>query len=316
MGTLRAGPLTIDTDYMGRRGVAAAFLLHDDGEAAFVETSTALALPRLLRALDEVGLRPEQVRYVVITHVHLDHAGGASALMRACPNATLLAHPRAARHAIDPSRLVASATTVYGEARFRALYGIIDPIAPERVRPVEDGEVLPLGRRELAFLHTRGHANHHFVVHDRAANGVFTGDAFGIGYPALQGDGRFVFPSTSPTDFDPVAARESLARVVGTGAERVWLTHFGERRDVAEVAADLDAQLEAYEALLERAIEVDDPDLDAFVERAVRGFFDALFARRPGADTPDHRELVELDVDLNAQGVAFAARRARRGPRG
>src|SRR5690606_13064670 len=201
---------TIDSGYMGQRGVAAAFLVHDAGEAAFVETSTALAAPRMLRALEEEGLRPEQVRYVVITHVHLDHAGGASALMRACPEATLLAHPRAARHAIDPSRLVASATAVYGEARFRELYGAIEPIPAQRVRAVDDGEVLPLGRRELSFLHTRGHANHHFVVHDRAAGGVFTGDAFGIGYPALQTDGRFVFPSTSPTDFDPVAARESL----------------------------------------------------------------------------------------------------------
>lgn len=315
MGDLPAGPVTIDSGYMGKPGVAAAYLLRDGDEAAFVETSTALALPRLLRALDAEGLRPEQVRYVVITHVHLDHAGGASALMRACPEATLLAHPRAARHAIDPSRLVASATAVYGEARFRELYGAIEPIPAQRVRAVDDGEVLPLGRRELSFLHTRGHANHHFVVHDRAAGGVFTGDAFGIGYPALQTDGRFVFPSTSPTDFDPVAARESLARVVGTGAGRAWLTHFGERRDVPEVAADLDAQLDAYERLLERAIAVDEPDLDAFVEREVRGFFDALFTRRPGADTPANRDLVELDVDLNAQGVAFAARRARRGPR-
>lgn len=306
----------IDVGYMGRPGVAAAFLVQDGGEAAFVETGTAPSLPRMRAALEEEGLRPEQVRYVIITHVHLDHAGGASALMAAFPEATLLAHPRAARHAIDPSRLVASATAVYGAERFGELYGTIEPIDADRVRSLDDGEVLPLGGRELAFLHTRGHANHHFVVHDREAGGVFTGDSFGIAYPALQTDGRFVFPSTSPTDFDPVAARQSLRRVVDTGARRVWLTHFGERRDVAEMAAELDGQLEAYEALLERAMAVEDDALDAFCEEQVRALFDALFARHPGADTAAQRALVELDVDLNAQGVAVAVRRARSRRRG
>lgn len=312
MGDVR----TIDVGYMGRRRVAAAFLVQDAGEAAFIETGTVPSLPRLLAALEDEGLKSEQVRYVIITHVHLDHAGGAAALMRACPRATLLAHPRAARHAIDPSRLVASASAVYGTERFQELYGTIEPIAEERVRVVDDGEVLSLGNRELAFLHTRGHANHHFVVHDRAAEGVFTGDSFGIAYPAVQNAGRFVFPSTSPTDFDPVAARESLVRIVETGARRVWLTHFGERTDVREIATDLDGQLEHYEALLERAREVDDEALDAFCEQEVRAIFDGLFTRRPGADTPTGRALVELDIDLNAQGVAFAVRRARSRQRG
>src|SRR3954471_23425092 len=110
---------TIDCDYIYPR-FAAAYLRVAGDEAAFVETNTSHAAPKLLAALASRGMRPEQVRWVIVTHVHLDHAGGAGAIMRACPNATLLAHPRAARHIVDPSKLVASATKVYGAERFQA----------------------------------------------------------------------------------------------------------------------------------------------------------------------------------------------------
>lgn len=303
---------TIDCAYTDQPDAAAAYLVREGNRAAFVETNTALAVPRLLAALADEGLAPEQVEYVIITHVHLDHAGGASALMQACQNAVLLAHPRAARHAIDPTKLVASATAVYGAERFRALYGEILPIDPSRVRTVADGETVRLGSRELVFLHTRGHANHHAVIHDRSADGVFTGDAFGIRYPALQTDGRFLFPSTSPTDFDAAEAKASLDRIVGTGASRVWLTHFGEYTDLAPMAAEMHAQLDAYGALLEEAdATLEDTALDAFCEVRVRAFFDALFAAHPGADTPENRDLLAIDVDLNAQGIAAAVRKRR-----
>ena len=193
---------TIDCDYLYPR-YAAAYLRIAGDEAAFIEANTGHAAPRLLDTLARSALRPEQVRWVIVTHVHLDHAGGASALMRACPNATLLAHPRAVRHLVDPSKLVASATAVYGAERFRELYGNVDPIDAARVRALDDGESVALGDCDLRFVHTRGHANHHFVVHDPALDAVFTGDAFGLSYPALQRAGRFAFPSTSPDRLRP-----------------------------------------------------------------------------------------------------------------
>ena len=137
---------TIDCQYLGLPGFAAAYLIVEGDRAAFVENNTAHAVPLLLKALAEAGLSPEQVEYAFVTHVHLDHAGGSSALMEACPRATLVAHPRAARHLIDPSKLVASATQVYGAERFRQLYGEIRPIDEARVRTAEDGERLRLGR--------------------------------------------------------------------------------------------------------------------------------------------------------------------------
>lgn len=311
------GVTTIDCGYLDEPGFAAAYLVRDGDRAAFVETNTARAVPRLLAALSAEGLRPEDVELVIITHVHLDHAGGASALMAACPNATLLAHPRAARHVIDPSKLVRSAEAVYGAERFAELYGTIEPLPEARVRVVQDAEALPFGARTFTFLHTRGHADHHMCVLDSGSNGVFTGDSFGLVYPALQHRGLFAIPSTSPTDFDPAAALETLTRIVATGAERAYLTHFGEHRDLAALADQLAPRVQAHGAIAEQAERagLDGAELDAFCEREVRAHFDALLARH-GLDEPSARRLLETDIALNAQGVAFAVRRRRHRARG
>ena len=143
---------TIDCEYTGEQGVAAAYLAIDGDEAAFVETNTNHATERLLASLAQAGMRAEQVRYIIITHVHLDHAGGAGSLMAACPNATLLAHPRAAPHVIDPSRIVKGSTAVYGAERFAELYGEIRPVSAERVQALEDGETRTLGHLSLIHI--------------------------------------------------------------------------------------------------------------------------------------------------------------------
>jgi glyoxylase-like metal-dependent hydrolase (beta-lactamase superfamily II) len=298
--------LTIDCEYVSP-GLAAAFLRVQGDEAAFIETNTTHAVPRLLAALAEQRLDPAQVRYVIVTHVHLDHAGGASALMAACPNATLLAHPRAARHLIDPARLVASARTVYGDARFDALYGTIEPIDAARVRTLEDGEAVALGDSTLRFLHTRGHANHHFVVHDEARDTVFTGDAFGLSYPRLQRAGRFAFPSTSPTDYDGEAALATVDRILGLGTRTACLTHFGEVDDLHVIAEQLRAWFARSNALMREC--VGRTDAEAFV----RGRLEAELLRASAdvglALDAEDRALLMFDLALNAQGLVFAANR-------
>ncbi len=305
---------TIDTLYTGRPGVAASYLITEGEEAAFVETNTARALPRLLGALSARGLSPESVRYVIVTHAHLDHAGGAGALLHACPRATLLAHPRAIRHLVDPSRLEASARSVYGDQVFDALYGALSPIPPGRVRAVADGEVLRWGGRSLRFLHTLGHARHHLVVCDDREGGVFTGDAFGIAYPHLQRGGRWIFPSTSPTDFDGPAAIEAIRAIVATGAERAWLTHFGEISDLPGAAAELIAELERYTALARDASSLSGEALDTFCAERVHAWFEAALSARGLAGDELARSLTDVDRDLNAQGIATAVRRRRSRP--
>ncbi|WP_373047563.1 MBL fold metallo-hydrolase [Vulgatibacter sp.] len=302
--------VTIDAEYL-HPGLAACYLRVQDGEAAFVETNTAHAVPRLLAALQAEGLAPEAVRWVIVTHVHLDHAGGAAALLAALPNATLVAHPRAARHLIDPSKLVASATAVYGAERFAQLYGSLDPIPAERVRTMEDGEQLFLGEAPLHFLHTRGHANHHFAVHDPARDTVYTGDTFGLVYPRLQRAGRFAFPSTSPTDFDAAEARASIDRILALGTATVCPTHFGEVDDPARTAAQLRWWIDRSEALVEEAVALAPAQAEVHVRAGVAAAMEEAAARAGLQLDEEDRELLAMDLDLNAQGLAWAAARRR-----
>lgn len=302
----------LDCEYL-KPDFAAAFLMREGDRALFVETNTAHAVPRLLRALEAQGLTPEQVEYLIVTHVHLDHAGGASALMEACPRAVLLAHPRAVPHLIDPSRLVASARQVYGDEAFAKLYGEIHPIPAERVRMMEDGEEVRFGERTLRFFHTRGHANHHFCVFDSKSEGVFTGDSFGLAYPALQGSGLFIFPSTSPTDFDPTEAKRTLEKILGTGAKRAFLTHFGEVTDLPEAARQLKTHLDFSEALFQKGIQ-SDLTVDLLTlefETALRTRFEEVLQERGIDRSAQTWDLLKLDLELNAAGIAFAAQKQR-----
>ncbi|MFK7958079.1 MAG: MBL fold metallo-hydrolase [Lysobacterales bacterium] len=306
--------LTIDCEYNETPLMAAAYLMVEGDQAAFIDNNTTLAVPTLLKALSEEGLTPEQVTYLIITHVHLDHAGGTSALLKACPNATVLAHPRAARHVIDPSRLVASAQSVYGVDAFEKLYGVIEPVPEARVREMEDGEVLTFGNRTLTFIYTRGHANHHFCIHDSASNSVFTGDAFGVHYPALQSAGPFGFPSTSPTDFDGPLAIEAIARLRDLKPDCVYPTHFGPIGDVAQRSAQLITHLEFAEALLHEAIASDaaDADLESFIRNRSDVYFQQVLDQAGVEDNKPYWDLMAMDLDLNAQGLAFVANKRRR----
>ena len=285
-------------------------------ECAFIETHTAHALPKLLRELAARGLSPADVRYVVVTHAHLDHASGASALLAECPNATLLAHPRAARHLIDPAKLVASATSVYGAARFAELYGRVDPIPEARVRALDDGATFELGGATLSVHHTAGHAKHHFVVDDPALSTVYTGDTFGLVYPALQRGVRFALATTSPTDFDPAEARRSIDKVLSLGERAACLTHFDEVRDLDVVASQLRAWIDRSESWLDETAKTDDP-VDVMTAKIAGKLREAIAedaSSRGLLLRDDDWKLLALDVELNAQGIAFVADK-KRGPR-
>lgn len=234
-----AGIFLIDTGYQ-RPGFDAAYLIVEKDSAAFVDTGTAHNVPRLLAALDQAGVAREAVEYVCVTHVHLDHAGGAGALLRALPQARLVAHPRGAAHLVDPTRLIESATAVYGEERFRREYGRIDPVDATRVIEAVDGLRLALKGRELSFMDTPGHARHHYCVYDGASAGLFTGDTFGLAYPEFSSErGAFVFPTTTPVQFDPDAWWVSLSRLMALKPRHAYLTHFGRVDDLESRAQEL-----------------------------------------------------------------------------
>lgn len=295
--------------------VAAAYLIRAGKNACFIDNNTNHSVPLMLAALKDAGYKPENVSHIIITHVHLDHAGGTGLLLSHCPNAIVVAHPRAAPHVIDPSRLVQSAKTVYGEENFLKLYGEIVPVPQERVYIPADGEILKVGDRELEFIYTRGHANHHFVIFDRKSKSIFTGDSFGLAYPMLQHGGKpFLFPSTSPTDFDAAEARISYKKILESGAVRAYPTHFGVWTDMQggyEMLCSYLNDIEGYFSELKKS-PLSGNEAQDFAFMKFKKFFERELSSRGIKLSEEDNQILRLDIDLNAQGIAFAAERARK----
>ena len=305
------GLWAIDTGFHRDR-FDAAYLVAEGGRAAFIDTGTAFAVPRLLAALEALGLSRSAVDYVIATHVHLDHAGGVGQLMRALPDAHLIVHPRGARHMIDPVALWQGALEVYGSAQMARAYGELVPVDPERVRTTLDGETLYLAGRPLVFAHTPGHALHHHCIWDARSAGWFTGDNFGMAYPEFNVDGRaFIFPTTTPVQFDPDAMRASIARLMAAGPRQMFLTHYSRIGDVADCAARLQAMLDATVAAALAQRDAADR-LDAITAALMALYGDG--ARAFGVALPAERiaELLRDDAALNAAGlIAWLDRPAR-----
>ena len=298
----RAGVTAIDTDYV-RPGLAAAHLVVDSGRAAFVDTGTTLSLPNLLGALAEKNLAPADVDWVLPTHVHLDHAGGAGALMRALPNARCAVHPRGARHLAEPSKLIAGSIAVYGEARYRALYGEIVPIDEDRIFVPADGASITVGTRVLELIHTPGHALHHYCVVDRDHGLIFSGDTFGLSYRDLDVDGRaFIFPTTTPVHFDPEALCASVDRLMSYEPESIFLTHYAEVRELPRLAGQMKERVRAFADLGRRHASA--PDRAGRLRNGMfallGGWLDAHGF--PRDDTRRHY-LLDDDIELNCQGI-------------
>jgi glyoxylase-like metal-dependent hydrolase (beta-lactamase superfamily II) len=298
------GIVAIDTGQF-RPQMAACYLLETDTAVAVVETGNNDTTGRILSVLAHRGRQPEEVSHVIVTHVHLDHAGGSGTLMQKLPNAILVVHPRGARHMIDPSRLEASARAVYGDEEYERQHGTLVGVPEERILIMEDGGDLSIGKRTLQFIDTPGHARHHFCVWDEASRGWFTGDTFGLSYRDLDtGAGEFIFPTTTPIQFDPPALIDSVGRLMERRPEKMYLTHFGCVRDVPRLAEDLVAGIhqyaewgEAFKAHPDRSAQLRSTMMNWLMERA----------RNHGVTLPDDRlrEIFIGDVELNCQGIEF-----------
>jgi glyoxylase-like metal-dependent hydrolase (beta-lactamase superfamily II) len=297
------GISAIDTGYH-RPDFDASYLVVENGRAAFVDVGTAHSAPRLMAALEERGLAPEAVEYVIVTHVHLDHAGGAGEMMRRLPRAKLVAHPRGARHMIDPTRLWQGAAAVYGEEAMDRVYGAVVPVAAERVIEAPDGFKLELASRPLAFVDTPGHARHHFCVWDERSRGFFTGDTFGLSYPELTSPtrGRFALVTSTPVQFEPEALVASIDKLLNRAPQAMYVTHYSRVDDVERMASDLRRQIDEMVAFA-RA-QHGKPDRAGRLRRGLEELF-VGWARDHGAELPDERvrEFLSLDVELNAQGL-------------
>jgi len=297
-----------------RPGLAACYLIRAGKRLACVETGTARSVPGILAVVAALRLTPEAVDYVIPTHVHLDHAGGAGALMACCPNAQLVIHPKGADHMIDPSKLVARATAVYGEENFARHFDTLMPIPAERVIVAEDGMTIDLAGRPLTFIDTPGHANHHGCLFDARTQGWFTGDTFGIAYSELHTpDGPFLFAPATPVAFDPNAWQKSLDRLMAREPRALYLTHYGRLDNPRALEDELRQSICDLAAL---ALAEETNEQEGRGERLRTGVAEQLIgrARRQGCALDESRiqDIIEVDITLNAQGLeVWLARRAK-----
>ena len=297
------GIVTLDADYL-RPGLAAIHLMVQDGHAAIVDTGTNQSVPMVLAELKGLGIPREAVDYVIVTHVHLDHAGAAGALLQNCPNARLVVHPKGARHMIDPAKLVAGSIAVYGRENFLALYGEIVPVPAARTIEAEDGQQIDFRGRTLTFMDTPGHARHHFCIHDSVSHSLFTGDSFGLSYREFDVAGKpFVFPTTTPVQFEPEALHATVDRLVATGARAAFLTHYSRIEGLAGIAPALHEMIDAFVDLTRAAPGEGQARHDWLKDRVESALLGRL--RDHGCTLGDDvcKKLLANDVELNTQGL-------------
>ncbi len=307
---LSHGIYAIDTGFYRPR-FDAAYLIVEQGRAAFVDTGTNHGVPRLLEALTAVGLTPAHVDAVIPTHVHLDHAGGVGALMQALPQAVCWVHERGLRHLVDPTALYAGALAVYGQTEMDRSYGQLVPVDASRVRATADGMSIKLAGRPLAFIDTPGHARHHHCIWDEASRGWFTGDTFGLSYREFDHPthGAWVLPTSTPVQFEPELLRASVQRLMARDPQWIYLTHFGRVGDVKKLGALLLSLLDEMVALGER--HRDDTARHHRLERGLADIYSRSL-KAHGNTRADAMELLALDITLNAQGMAAWLDRAAR----
>lgn len=297
------GIIAFDAGYV-RPILAAIHLVVENGRGAFIDTGSNDALPNALAALERAGLDGAAVDYIILTHIHLDHAGGAGRLMRAFPNAKLVVHPRGARHMAEPSKLVAGVTAVYGAAYVQQVYGEILPVPAERIIEAGDGLMIDLNGRPLRCLDTPGHARHHICIVDGKTNGIFTGDMFGLSYRELDVEGRqFIFPTTTPTQFEPEAMRASIRRLLTLQPEAMYLTHYGQVTDVQRQGGELLRHLDRLVAMALAERQAGEVRHTRIKQRMTEYLLGEI--RQHGCRLLDEQlqAIWATDLELNAQGL-------------
>ena len=305
------GILAVDTEYV-RPLLDASHLVVESGRAAFVDTGTNNSVPGFMAALAANDLDPGDVDFVFLTHIHLDHAGGAGLLMQKLPNARCVVHPVGAKHMVDPTKLIAGTEAVYGKELAQRMYGEIQPIVADRIVQPQDGESYSLAGRELSAFYTEGHARHHYCLHDPASAGVFTGDSFGLSYRDLDtAAGAFIFASTTPTHFDPDEAHKSIDRIMAREPECVYLTHYSRVDDLPRLAADMHADIDAFVAIA-RSCQGNDDRVARMQEALFEHLAGRIEAHGFNGDQDDIRHVIGMDIQLNAQGLEVWLKRQER----
>jgi glyoxylase-like metal-dependent hydrolase (beta-lactamase superfamily II) len=284
----------VDTWMAGRTRVTSAYLLHGS-QPALVETGPTTSVEAVTAGLTALGLGPPDLAHIIVTHIHLDHAGGVGTLSSHFPRAAVWVHERGAPHLADPAKLVRSATRVYGEERLQELFGPVEAVPHDRLRAVSEGDRIELADRTLEVLYTPGHASHHVALVDSMSGAVFTGDALGIHLP----DVRVLRPATPPPDIDVELGVQSIERIHERAQSLLLFSHFGPVAEVDELCELAARRLRTWADIVRDALEETD-DLDRVTELLERRTADEF-----GSVEPADRERYEIlsGMKTNAEGL-------------
>ena len=294
-----------DANYI-RQKFAAIHFINQNNKLLIIDTATNHSAKKFLNALYAMNISPEFVEWIILTHVHLDHAGGAGLLMKMCPNARLAVHSRGARHMINPENLWASVVSVYGKEEAEKQYGKLIPVDENRVVVVGEGEVISFQDRRLQIFDAPGHANHHIIIFDEESKSFFTGDAFGIAYPELASeDEEFIFISSTPTQFEPVKFDTTIKKIMKQKPKSCFLTHFSKIMNIEKNGHELLKQLDEYVTITQQARN----NHESQQERIRKGLFELLYKKlkktNMNISKRDFGNLLSLDLSLNAQGLEY-----------
>jgi glyoxylase-like metal-dependent hydrolase (beta-lactamase superfamily II) len=285
------GVLEIDTLLGGWTRVTAGYLV-EGPEPVLVETGSQTSVPALVAALHDLGVDAADLAGIAVTHIHLDHAGGAGDVARAFPNATVYVHPKGARHLADPTKLVASAAQVYGDL-LDTLYGRLEPTDGDRIHALEDGETITVGPdRTLTTVDSPGHAKHHLALHDSGSGLLFVGDAVGVRLP----DAGVLRPATPPPDFDLDQAIDSLHKFAARRPTGIALAHYGLVPDPATICEEAEGTLRRWADVAERAYRD---------ERDIATALDEAFAADLDGVDPAQREKLETLNGVHSNAAGF-----------
>ncbi len=290
-----------------RPRLAACYLIRKSNELALIDCGTQHSIDQILYTIEMIGASLEQVRWVIPTHVHLDHASGAGRLMQICPNATIICHPKGFSHLVNPERLQNSAVRVYGENNFKKNFGTLMPINERKVIAAKNNQIFNLGGSDLVFIDTPGHANHHGSIFDPESGFLFTGDSFGLGYREFFENSSmgvpFIMASTSPIGFDPEAWNSSINRMLSYDPTAICLTHFGKYSNPKKLAIVLKESIQKH---TEIALKEEGKDAVGRRDRIFDHLKHDLIERaiRSHSLSPEKiYQLLEMDINLNAQGL-------------
>ena len=295
---------TIDTHDLNRKERTSAYLLIDE-KIALIETAASPSVPFIIEGLKELSISKKDIDYLIVTHIHLDHAGGAGLFLQDCPNTKFIVHPRGASHMIDPSRLIASAKSIYGKA-FDSLFDPIVPIAAERVIEMSHGEELSLGKHKLTFYHTEGHAKHHLSMHYSATNGMFVGDTAGVRYPELNGEAiDLIIPSTSPNQYDPETMEKSIQFYESMNVSELYFGHYGTYKNPQEAYRQIRYWTPLFLAEGEKAIAASE-NLEEQIRLLDEGLKEIIHHYLHAQGIPDHHpvfQTIPLDTKVSSMGI-------------